>query len=712
MNIRPEFVCPISIGVMVDPYSCPNGHNFDKTAIDQWLRNSASCPTCKCHLVSSMLVRNLALKNLIESNGSPTMATALPLPQKCTVTKPVHVSFTQHPSGEILATVSPPQVSGHVPTVVVAVIDVSGSMSAIPQLTGDSGEQNNLDVLQIAGQVVYALGCSMSEQDLMAVVSYTDYAKIELLFTSMNDEGKEQVKSTVRRLQPTSMTNIWAGLQKALDILQKAPAGYKKHIFLLTDGDPTMSPSRGEKKELERYLAKNNITDVTMDTFGFGSSMNGELMDDMARMLSGNFYYIPGIQLLATNFVHANANLGTQTAHSVVLNAGNKTYNLSTLHSHQDRTVILEPGTQDIVLEYTPVQGTKQVKTIPVTITSPINVTDFTDAQCRRLFINFLNEAILYEDVNKAYQKVVTLGQTLRGLDQTPFVKAVMKTVSVKGQCYIACSSGEYLRKWGLYYFRMLKSAHESQVATNFKDEDTGNYTSELFETLYDYGDEIFNSLSMPDPRTHNIYTPSPSRFQQSAPVYDPISVPSRLQSQAYNRSSDPCFASENKITMADGTTKQLSQVQSGDHVKVPAAGRRQESTTKVKCVLRTVLTKGLEMTKMGNLFVTPWHPVYVQGTWVFPVETKYETKVHDEVKEIFSLFLESGHIAEVEGFPVICLAHHFDDPVLKHDYFGDKIEEDLSRFPDFQAGYITFSQGAIDTSSGFKFKEEHLITK
>ena len=60
------------------------------------------------------------------------------------------------------------------------------------------------------------------------------------------------------------------------------------------------------------------------------------------------------------------------------------------------------------------------------------------------------------------------------------------------------------------------------------------------------------------------------------------------------------------------------------------------------------------------------------------------------QIDYMYDFVLDSGHIVKINNIDVITLGHGFDfNDVVKHDYFGDKIIDDLMKHESWDSGYI-----------------------
>lgn len=97
---------------------------------------------------------------------------------------------------------------------------------------------------------------TLTDDDRMALVVFSDQAGICFNLTNMTQQGRLECSSKLDANNPHGKTNLWSGLLASLDILregQEPGVHRKKQILLLTDGMPTISPPRGHAAELRDY---------------------------------------------------------------------------------------------------------------------------------------------------------------------------------------------------------------------------------------------------------------------------------------------------------------------------------------------------------------------------------------------------------------------------------------------------------------------------
>jgi hypothetical protein len=60
---------------------------------------------------------------------------------------------------------------------------------------------------------------------------------------------------------------------------------------------------------------------------------------------------------------------------------------------------------------------------------------------------------------------------------------------------------------------------------------------------------------------------------------------------------------------MQDGSNKQIKYLKKGDKVQGGI----------IECLVKTNVYGYIDMIKIGTLIITPWHPIKLNGNWIFP---------------------------------------------------------------------------------------------
>ena len=74
--------------------------------------------------------------------------------------------------------------------------------------------------------------------------------------------------------------------------------------------------------------------------------------------------------------------------------------------------------------------------------------------------------------------------------------------------------------------------------------------------------------------------------------------------------------------------------------------------------------------------------------------------------ESVFSLVLDSYHVAFINNIPCICLGHNFTQGILEHEYYGtNKIIKDMKQMEGWESGHIIVYDGCIIKSSNVASK-------
>lgn len=195
------------------------------------------------------------------------------------------------------------------------VIDVSGSMQ-LPAVLKDRGsEASLLSVLDIVVHSCRTVIHCLSAEDSLGIVTYSDTAHVVLNATRMDEAGKAMAEKALETLRPDGQTSLWQGLETALD-LALAPRASLASVLLLTDGVPNVEPTGGHLKALEDYKRCKGLA-CSIHTFGFGSDLDSELLDGLAKAGGGSYVFIPDAGFLGTALVNSMANTVTSAGRNL-----------------------------------------------------------------------------------------------------------------------------------------------------------------------------------------------------------------------------------------------------------------------------------------------------------------------------------------------------------------------------------------------------------
>jgi Mg-chelatase subunit ChlD len=116
--------------------------------------------------------------------------------------------------------VIPPVGELRVPSDIVIVVDVSGSMGNEASATGV--ESSGLNILDIVKHAVKTIINVLNDHDRLSVISYSDNAATIFDLTAMDAAGKANALRLTSLLEPGGMTNLWDGLHTGMEVFTLA----------------------------------------------------------------------------------------------------------------------------------------------------------------------------------------------------------------------------------------------------------------------------------------------------------------------------------------------------------------------------------------------------------------------------------------------------------------------------------------------------------
>ena len=732
-----DFYCPITGELMNNPVSEPNGgHTYEKSAILRWLHNNSISPMTRLALKPDQLTDNKALKKSIDCIRDKLNEDQLSIKSK--ITDKENKIFTSalenvelnayYNEKKLMVNIKMPDIINRPPVDVCLCIDVSGSMGAMATLKGDKGEtiDYGISVLSLTVSAAKTIINSLSDNDNISIVTYTDKAKRLIENQSCSAENKKIIEEELDKLIPMNTTNIWDGLKNSLDILREtSPQNRMKGVFLLTDGIPNIEPSRGHEYMLEKYFKDHNFH-CPIDCYGFGYSLKSELLDNMSCISGGNgFSFIPDASLLGNIFIHGMSNfLTTAIMHAdlkIVLSENfkftdgktTKEISLKSLKYGQDKNIMFElnaPNTDncdmvdfaEIMLFFNEFGLMKDVsdydkpdidyyyeqlyrnKTLDV-IDKCINLKKFNDVSFKNLIDNLILDISFNEDVknNTFIQNIL--------FDLEGQIREALNMTSVG-------EKEDWFSKWGIHYLRSLNRAYTNELCNNFKDKGVSNFGGELFNTLRDEISDIFDEMPPPK-RVANTYGGLNYGGSRGATRGGGTALPQLSTMASYNTSGGGCCAKGSRIRMEDNTFKKVEDLVKGDEVITVDVhnGIQHIESGFIECVIVTKCDENIEkmvtLKDLNNkiLKITPYHPIIGFGLtsdWRFPIDVKKPELV--ECEEMYTFVISNRQSVLIEDYIFVTYGHNLQEDIVKHEYLGtDKVITDLKRNNNYQKGKI-----------------------
>jgi len=424
------------------------------------------------------------------------------------------------------------------PTDVCCVVDISGSMQQKAKYEVDGVmKDDGLTYLDIVKHAVKTVMHILKDGDRMAVVAFDNRAELTFPLSHMTAEGRAQAVTALEALQPRGRTDIWAGVHAGMEALRtttKDGQYRQKSILLLTDGLPNEVPEAGHIPELKKYKECYPDFSFQLNTFGFGYSLDSELLLDIAVEGQGTFSFIPDALIVGTCFVSSVSNaLSMQTQNAVLhlMPAGGAEFKGPVTGFGGD---LVKEASWGRVVSLGPLQfGTSREVVVPMSIPAGAEAylqavavypsphggeVRFESSVCARaLSKDAIAATARAQTVDVGYAAVqhgkageekpaqeamATLLSAIEGYekDSDPHASVPALKADVGGRMTKALQGMDRFNRWGKHYLRALTRAHQLQMCTNFMDAGVQPYGGRLFRALRDEGDAIFISLPPPKP--------------------------------------------------------------------------------------------------------------------------------------------------------------------------------------------------------------------
>jgi len=743
MDVTNEnFICPLTLSTFEDPVICDDGITYDKSAIDNWFSvqesrcfddpNKRISPMTKMP-ISTHYIRNIALKNAIESDNTTRIKIKKSLSQN---NAPATIQTFDSNSSlglKLIGTESsdintslyfsldPPANGPVTSNVYIAVVDVSGSMDMPALEEGIEGDKtySRLDLVKFSLETLLA---NCNDEDYFSLVIFSSSAKIVLPPTKTDKHGKELAKRTVYDQNVQDQTNIWAGFQEAIKVAAN-PICENKNVSLivLTDGNSNSDPPKGVFQTLKMYLeqCENNFSIFTL---GYGYDLDCTLLYDIAMKIgNGCYMFIPDCSMIGTNVTSLIAKTkscfarnvkmeielkGTQwlcenlngfnldvSAYGEQLNSNTSVVSLAHIDYGQSRDFrIMVPvgfngvGKLKIKVQYGMHSGAGKIE-------KAFNVNDRVNNDldkigafnCRNDFIKAIFKLLeLKSKSTKAeIKKMISECKHLfkDKCNNIYYREFDDKESQHEGQVSKAVGKDDWFVKWGKFHLLYLLSSHIRRFNSNFKDPSVQLYGGANYLKLRDLCENMFCTLKQPKP---SVTASKPHSMNGGGAT---------IANTCCNAAGG-CFTGDCLVKLSNGEMKRVCELEAGDEVMSWA-----DKTCKIVCVVKIkCLNNSATIVRLGNLKLSPYHPVFVDGKWNFPIDISAPETIACEY--IYDFVVDAEHVINVGGFECVTWGHNFKGDVIEHPYFGSqKVMEDLSTFSGWKNGYVTLDLLSLSRS-------------
>lgn len=734
-----SITCPITGDIMKDPVQGKDGQTYERTAIMEALAIKEESPITREHMTSADLKVNASIRYLCDKYHAGELGSVERPPRNIKISTDdikLDHSISKNSSGQLMFTFDinketmPTELeNGHLSQDLILVLDRSGSTCCSVEAMDVDGNklENGMSILDIVNHAARTVTKTLDKNSRLAIIVFDNHIDVIFELALMTDMNCSRALTEISNVNPRGQTNIWHAVEKAISILNERDDKTRNGaIMMLTDGMPNIKPARGEVETLKRLRKSLNFT-APIYTFGFGYSLERNLLYEMAKYGNGSSGHIPDGGMIATVFCHSIATILATVVVNLQLHItynehiqyeqysplmGDFAYNVSdenprcvtvdlgTVQLGQMRHIIMNTAhlNYDFSYYYTYKIGGHGCSTDNTTVnmTTVIececegllnsNVGRFTVVEAIRKIINF-KTSDNNQSANDIFSELVNY-YTSSGM-QDPLTQGIIKnlvgTAPSEGQVKLATTNNEYFMRWGEFYLDQLSRSLNQEIKPNFRDT-ACPFGGAVFEALVDMASDVFDTLP----------PPTPSLVDQ--PQYRGSTAHVRASTlSSYNSQSNdtPCFIGTSTVKLASGDMEQICHLKRGDKVLTlsdPYDIKSSQVEASVVCLLKTIMPGVAQLVTLGTgLKITPWHPVLSAFDWEFPQDIG---KVVDEpCKAVYSILLDSGHTCCINDIWCIGLGHSYDYSILKHEYFGSSaIVKDMESLPGWNNGLVVIN--------------------
>ena len=665
---------------MKDPVIMQDGHTYEREAIKKALDASPFSPLTKKPLNMKGAVPNYALKSIIEKylNQGSFQTDAKPEQnvdlKSQTKVKNFSAEVIDDPEDGnkvfVNLTLEPEKEESRRPLLLIAMIDVSGSMQVSSSEDMKDGEEVGISRLGLVKHALKTVVSTMSSEDKVSLITFSSKANLCLEATNVDGVGKEVIFEEIKKMSAEGCTNIWDALRIGMIEAQKYKE-YNTSLMLFTDGEPNENPPMGIIPTLREAISDIKEVSFTISTFAFGYNVDSLLMEEIAKIGNGVYGYCPDCTMVGTIFTSFMANILTTIEPTVSVKVKNKffqrQFDIGGLYSGAPRHLGISMGKADFNNTEIQLYFGKTLKTELKSINYSQCTSETLDEYYRNKLIVLITDNLETKDFNKTAQEIKNLYDKINGREnKTKFMENLLIDLihpdPNHGQVAKAFSS-EYYKKWGLNYLLSFLRFHIMEQCGNFKDQSLKKYENEDFDKMRKIGNKIFTNLPPPE----NDCGGNCLDKQQFTNIF-------------YNAVGG-CFTGDALVELKSGV-KKVRSLKKGDTLSTGAV---------VECLVENKVSKFENVVKINDVCFSLYHPIELEGEWVFPCQHFKVTRQY--VDCWYNLVLSNKHEVVLNGVKAITLGHNRTEGVLKHPYFGTKkVIDALKKYETYESGLVSVS--------------------
>jgi Ca-activated chloride channel family protein len=170
------------------------------------------------------------------------------------------------------------------------------NLSMVLDRSGSMEERGKLEYVKPAASLVVD---RLERKDRLSIVEYDD--RITLMWPSAPVESPHIIKQLIHELTPRGSTNLAGGMMRGVDeVAAHFDEAHINRVLLLSDGLANVGVT--SPVEIRRLVREARAKGVQISTLGLGLDYNEDLMQAIAEVGGGRYYYVESPQQMSRIF--------------------------------------------------------------------------------------------------------------------------------------------------------------------------------------------------------------------------------------------------------------------------------------------------------------------------------------------------------------------------------------------------------------------------
>lgn len=472
---------------------------------------------------------------------------------------------------------------------------------------------------------------------------------------SMDDNNKQIFLDTISKIKVDGSTNLILGLNTILNYIKSNHSNIDTHCIVFTDGEPDDKTINNYSVLLNSYLNDANFNCI-IDVFGFGTSLNLEIIETIYSIGKGIFSFISDRNMMATIFNNYIANLFStsiintqfryEIENEITGDIDFSQLDIGNIQSGQTKNyVITIPKNNKLGFSNlkflnlaTNSNETYTIETIP---SKNIEVSEFILHKIRYELIIILSNINNLLEVNQKilllYDKYKELLSKLEKDEYTNDIEILLLDIisdePAKGQIMKAIINYHI---WGSKYLISLKQSHINQTTINFKDESIQKYSGTIAKNNLNTLNQLFDSIQYIP--IESCYYGASSSYYYGTPTLNTSINASSINASSFNNRYAGCFDGKSLVQINidnDIKTIMLKDLKYNDIIF-----KDNNSVIKIEYIMKTKYN-GQQMINFNNLIGTSMHPIFDEKRgWIYLKDSHDKLIVffEDEIDYLYSV--------------------------------------------------------------------------